>query len=120
MNEREYLRTLGFEVGDRGRFSLEMKQALSGFEQGGGKLERRSGKREDGLPEVEPGGVVTEIVPMKKMREERVLKGKTTEGYTIAFVMCFGCGMHMIYCSCEGGVKAPSLVISSNDPLVRV
>jgi hypothetical protein len=29
MNDREYLRSLGFEVGDRGRFSKEMKAALA-------------------------------------------------------------------------------------------
>ena len=29
MGDREYLRSLGFEVGDRGRFSKEMKEALA-------------------------------------------------------------------------------------------
>lgn len=29
MHDREYLRSLGFTVGDRGRFSKEMKAALS-------------------------------------------------------------------------------------------
>ena len=29
MNDREYLRSLGFEVGDRGRLSKEMKAALA-------------------------------------------------------------------------------------------
>jgi hypothetical protein len=29
MNDREYLRSLGFEVGDRGRYSKEMKAALA-------------------------------------------------------------------------------------------
>jgi len=29
MTDREYLRSLGFEVGDRGRYSKEMKAALA-------------------------------------------------------------------------------------------
>ena len=29
MNEREYLRHLGYEVGERGRFSTEMKDELA-------------------------------------------------------------------------------------------
>jgi hypothetical protein len=29
MNDREYLRSLGFEVGDRGRYSKEMRAALA-------------------------------------------------------------------------------------------
>ncbi len=29
VNDREYLRSLGFEVGDRGRYSKEMKAALA-------------------------------------------------------------------------------------------
>lgn len=28
MTDREYLRSIGFEVGERGRFSTEMKEAL--------------------------------------------------------------------------------------------
>ena len=31
MNKREFLRSLGFEVGSRGRFSEEMQQALKDF-----------------------------------------------------------------------------------------
>lgn len=31
MNKREYLRSLGFEVGSRGRFSEEMQQALKDY-----------------------------------------------------------------------------------------
>ena len=31
MDKREYLRSLGFEVGSRGRFSLEMQEALKNY-----------------------------------------------------------------------------------------
>ena len=120
MDKREYLRSLGFEVGERGRFSAEMKTALKNFQEQGGKLEQKTGKRDDGLPEVEPSIVIPHVPPQEKMREAKTLFGTSPEGYKISFVMCFDCSQHMSYCNCDGGVKAPSSVISSKDPLVRV
>ena len=120
MDKREYLRSLGFTVGERGRFTAEMMTALKEYEGQGGKLEGRTGKRDDGLPEVEPGNVIPDIPPQIAVREPKKLKGKSPEGYTIEFVLCFDCHQHMMYCNCAGGIKAPSSVISSKDPLVRV
>lgn len=120
MDQRQYLRSLGFEVGERGRFSAEMKTALKDFQDQGGQLEVRTGKRDDGLPVVEPGGVIPHVEPETPLREAKKLRGKTPEGYTIEFVMCFDCSKHMMYCKCDGGIKAPSSVVSSKDPLVRV
>lgn len=121
MDKREYLKSLGFEVGDRGRFSAEMKTALKDYESEGGQLQGRVGKRDDGLPVIEPGVVVPDIaVSRPAVREAKTLKGKTTEGYVVGFVICSECHYHMIYCDCEGGVKAPPIVVSSKDPLVRV
>ena len=120
MDKREYLRSLGLTVGERGRFNSEMTAALKDYQEEGGKLEGRTGKRDDGLPEVEPSVIIPDLPPQTKQREARKLKGKTPEGYTIEFVMCFACFQHMTYCACEGGVKAPSSVVSSKDPIVRV
>ena len=120
MDKREYLRRLGFEVGERGRFSAEMQTALKNFEADGGKLEGRTGKRDDGLPEMEPSVIIPDIPPQVAVREPRILKGKSPEGYTIEFVMCFECSQHMMYCTCRDGVRAPSSVVSCKDPLVRV
>lgn len=121
MDKREYLRSLGFEVGERGRFSAEMQTALKDYENNGGKLESRSSKRDDGLPAIEPGGVKPHIIPPTvKMRDPKVLRGKSPEGYTVEFINCFECHQHMMYCQCAGGVKAPSSIVSSKDPLVRV
>lgn len=120
MDQREYLRSLGFEVGDRGRFSAEMKTALKDYKEQGGKLEVRVGKRDDGLPFIEPGVVIPDMPVQIPLRDAKVLKGKTAEGYVVGFVICSECHYHMIYCDCEGGVKAPPIVVSSKDPLVRV
>lgn len=120
MDKREYLRSLGFNVGERGRFSAEMQTALKDFEADGGKLETRSGKRDDGLPEMEPSIIVPDLPPEVAVRDAKTLKGKSPEGYTVSFVLCFDCHKHMMYCTCAGGVKAPSSVVSSKDPLVRV
>jgi hypothetical protein len=120
MDKREYLRSLGFTVGERGRFTSEMITALKDYQEQGGKLEGRTGKREDGLPEVEPGLVIPHVEPQAQVRQPKTLIGKSPEGYKIAFVMCFDCHYHMMYCTCGGGVKAPSSVVSSKDPLVRV
>ena len=48
MDKREYLRSLGFTVGERGRFTAEMMTALKDYQEEGGKLEGRTGKRDDG------------------------------------------------------------------------
>lgn len=120
MDKREYLRSLGFTVGERGRFTAEMMTALKDYQEEGGKLEGRTGKRDDGLPVVEPAVIIPDIPPQEKIRQPKTLIGRSPEGYKIAFVMCFECNQHMMYCNCEGGVKAPSSVVSSKDPLVRV
>lgn len=120
MDKREYLRSLGFTVGERGRFNSEMQAALKGYQEEGGKLEGRTGKRDDGLPEVEPTVIIPHLPPQTKQRDAKKLKGKSPEGYTVEFVMCFECFQHMMYCICEGGIKAPASVSSCKDPLVRL
>jgi len=120
MDKREYLRSLGFTVGERGRFTAEMMTALKEYQEEGGKLEGRTGKRDDGLPEVEPVVIRPHVPPMTQVRQPKKLKGRSKEGYVIEFVTCFDCHYHMMYCNCEGGVKAPSSISTSKDPLVRV
>lgn len=120
MDKREYLRSLGFTVGERGRFTAEMQTALKDFENQGGKLEARSGKRDDGLPEMEPAVIIPDIPPETPVRKPKKLKGRSKEGYIIEFVMCFDCHKHMMYCTCEGGVKAPSSVATCKEQDVRV
>lgn len=60
MDDREYLRSLGFTVGERGRFSKEMKDALAnrdGVDPDEAKNEYKVGERfADGRPKIEPVG----------------------------------------------------------------
>ena len=120
MDKREYLKSLGYNVGDRGRFSAEMKTAIKQAEDDGITFDNKAGKREDGLPMVEPAQIIPDVPPQVAVREARTLIGISPEGYKIAFITCSDCSYHMIYCKCEGGVKGPSSVVSSKDPLVRI
>lgn len=120
MDKREYLRSLGFTVGERGRFTAEMMTALKDYQEEGGKLEGRTGKRDDGLPEMEPSVVIPHLPPEVAVRKPKKLRGKSKEGYTIEFVMCFDCSKHMMYCNCPGGIKAPSSVTTCKEQDVRV
>ena len=101
LNDRAYLRSLGYQVGERGRFSTEMKDELA---------------KRDWQPSVQevfkPG--------VKPEREGRQLYGYDKQGNKIAFVICHLCSSHMIWCRCSKGVHAPRYIHSSKDPLVYI
>jgi uncharacterized protein with PIN domain len=109
MDKREYLRSIGFEVGERGRFSTEMKEALSSHvnENPESIIVSRSERLADGRPAVEPHSVYVPPPPQKKQREESVFYAITTRGENIACTSCGECKFAMIYCECEGGPKPP-------------
>lgn len=93
MSDREYLRSLGFTVGERGRFSKEMLAALAA----------RSEREKDEF--------VSHIsVPAVPVREARPLYGYTKDGHMIEFLMCSRCAEHMMWCECPNGVMAPDNV----------
>lgn len=84
MDKREYLRSLGFEVGSRGRFSEEMLQALKDYEE----------------PTVEKT-----ILPKIKNTPKRTdgIKVYTAElhtGQIIRFDMCADCKENVVFCHC--------------------
>ena len=119
MNKRDYLRTQGFNVGERGRFNDAMKSAIAKAQEEGIHF------NDIPTPKVEKVYKAEEIKPhifkpQEKLRASRELIGYTHDGIKIAFITCRQCRSHMIYCSCEGGVSAPSLVVRSTDPLVRI
>lgn len=119
MNKRDYLRSQGFNVGERGRFNDAMKSAIAKAQEEGIVF------NDIPTPKVEKLYKTEEIKshifkPQEKLRAARELFGYTHEGIKIAFITCRQCRSHMIYCSCTGGVQAPSLVVRSNDPLVRI
>jgi len=122
MTKREYLRSQGFEVGERGRMSQAMKNVLSEAEKNGTKFDDVVTVRdkEDDVWAFMPEVIKPSLPPQVKVREPRDLYGTTVAGDKVAFILCGQCSYHMIYCTCEGGVQAPSIVVSSTDPLVRI
>lgn len=112
MTKREYLRSLGFNVGERGRFTEAMKHAIAQYE---GTFDE---------PSSSASGPKTRInfqeLAQDAVRLSRTLKGYTRDGHEVGFVTCRQCSQHMIYCICAGGILAPSIVVSCKDPDVRV
>ena len=117
MNKREWLRSQGFNVGERGRLSPAMLTAL---QNSGIDFEKPLAK-----PVVVDVIYVTDTVAYQEpiqtpVREPRTLYGRTREGSVVGFVLCFECNQHMMYCNCVGGIKAPSIVFACKEPGVRV
>lgn len=85
MNKREYLRSLGFEVGSRGRFSEEMQQALKDYT--------------EETPEV----IIIPKVKNTPKRTDgvRVCTAELHTGQIIRFDMCADCKENVIYCHCD-------------------
>lgn len=111
MTKREYLRSLGFNVGERGRFTEAMKHAIESY----------NGKFDEPSSSATPKTRINfQELAQDAVRPGRTLKGYTRDGYEVGFVTCRSCAQHMIYCICSGGILAPSIVVSSNEPDVRV
>jgi hypothetical protein len=85
MNKREWLRSQGFEVGDRGRFSLEMQEALEEFEK----------------PAVEEEAYVPPPRKPKRTDGVRYYVAKLKGGQVLRFDMCPSCQENIAYCSCR-------------------
>ena len=114
MNKREYLRSLGFNVGERGRFNEAMISAINKYE--GTFDEVIPGKSSKSTKHV----VYAKQEKTEVQRMARTLFGKTAEGYKVGFITCSSCHNHMIYCQCPQGVMAPKIVTHSDDTLVFV
>lgn len=113
MDKREYLRSLGFEVGERGRFSAEMMTALA---QADVSFEPREKTQESYGEE----RIIPSLPPQTVVRKARQLFGYTSEGYKVGFVTCRRCSYHMMYCNCSEGILAPSVVVACDDKAVMV
>lgn len=112
MNDREYLKSLGFEVGDRGRFSKEMKAALAARngedpnapESEFGPQDRMADgrwaiERYNGLP-----SLVNNIEPQ---RTAKTFLAVLKNGQRIACGFCSECKFNVIFCRCEEGPQPP-------------
>ena len=99
MNDREYLRSLGFQVGERGRFSKEMLDALNNRNVRE-TVDEMNGVRESiGLP--------IQI----QQRDAQELYGLTKGGAKVGFIICSTCAFHMMWCECDK-VTAPDNVLT--------
>lgn len=114
MDKREYLRSLGFEVGERGRFSAEMQTALANS---GIAFEKPEKKSE---PAVTLEKIIPHRPPQKPVRKAKQLYGYTEEGYKVGFITCRRCAEHMMYCECPQGILAPSIVKACDDQSVMI
>lgn len=117
MTKREYLRSLGFRVGERGRFTDEQKTAIAAF--GGVFDDDIKPLKLNKLKIDKPVKAPRSLPEQRRQREARQLSGYTKEGYKVGFVMCAACNEHMIWCGCDK-VAAPSIVVRSDDSLVKV
>jgi hypothetical protein len=109
---RDWLRSKGYNVGERGRLSVDSS----------------------GLTFVESSEDAVVFVPEAPnldwrknphfddpmIRESRTLFGFSREGYKIGFSMCFACTSHMSRCKCKGGVMAPPTIVSTKEKDVRL
>ena len=98
MNDREYLRSQGFTVGERGRYSKEMKEALAN---------RNIRQTVDEMNQVRESVGLT---PHVQQRDAQELYGLTKGGSRVAFITCSRCAHHMIWCECDK-VLAPDNVL---------
>lgn len=108
MTKREYLRSLGFEVGERGRFNEAMKKALEEYD--GTFTEPNSNKtvKSDVWMPCSPTPV----------RPSYAMVGWTKWNSEVRFTGCQRCKSHMRFCICPEGVQAPTIVVRSDDPNV--
>jgi hypothetical protein len=117
MNKRDYLRSLGFQVGERGRFNSAMKIALAKYE---GVFDEDQPKLKlNKLKTFKPAKNAIVVPGQRKLREARMITGYTKEGYKVGFDGCIACHQHMVYCSCPSLVP-PKIVATCDDILVRI
>jgi hypothetical protein len=93
MDKREWLRSKGFDVGNRGRFSAEMLEALKEYDNGS----------TDGAPVASLQQVLKKFV----MRDATAYVAVTNQGTTVACGYCAICHESVMYCACIDGPHAP-------------
>ena len=113
MNKRQWLRSQGFTVGERGKLSPEMHTALKNYP---GDIKTAV------AIDVECYDPIIEYVSFDspQIREPRTLYGFTKEGTKVGFTTCRACTKHMAFCSCHKGVLSPIIVVRSNESEVYV
>lgn len=93
MDKRDFLRSLGFQVGERGRFSAEMLEALKDWDES-----QKVGEQEE-----------TYTPPPQKPKRgdgARFYVAELTGGQVLKFDTCPSCKETVVYCDCRK-VSAP-------------
>ena len=122
MTKREYLRSLGFQVGERGRFNSAMKIELAKYD---GvfdediiplkldKLKTYTRKKDN------PKNQYLPLPPKSKMtRAPQMFTGYTKDGIPVGFDGCSKCHHKAEWCYCPTGITAPSIVKHCDNSLV--
>lgn len=117
MDKRDFLRSQGFTVGERGRFNDAMVNAIKQAELSGTLFDEKA------IPKKKRTYSFEEIIPdvpqQEKLRVSRQLTGVTKFGHKVNFITCSKCQTHMVYCPCDK-IYAPSNVVKSDDPAVGI
>jgi len=117
MDKRDFLRSQGFKVGERGRFNDAMVNAIKEAESNGTIFDQKA------IPKSKKTYSFEEIIPdvpkQERLRASRQLNGFTKFGHKVGFITCSNCQSHMVYCPCDK-IYAPSIVVKSDDPTVGI
>lgn len=95
MDKREWLRSQGFEVGKRGRFSAEMLEALRAYDGGGVPTPTDNANGAQGASEGVP-------LPPQHRRTDGVTVYTATlsNNRVVNFDYCPTCKENVVYCEC--------------------
>lgn len=96
MDKRAWLKERGFQVGERGRFSAEMIEALKEYDNGSA----------DGAPVASLEAVIKKSVSVV-MRDATAYVVITNQGLTVACGLCSTCNETVMYCACSNGPYPP-------------
>lgn len=119
MNKRDFLRSKGFSVGERGRFNDAMKTAIREAEESGITFDN-STPQVHKVEKVYVKQIIKTHMPEKEaLRVARELSGFNKSNVKVTFVTCSACDEHMMYCSCAK-ILAPEAVRYTKDPLVAI
>ena len=121
MNKREYLRSLGFTVGERGRFSAEMIAAIESAPEGAivepvvepktPRVAKPKVAMVDSVPAPAEAKAFPKLPNLPIVRPEKVLYALTPIGQTHAVVgysTCQRCHYQVQNCACQKGPKPPA------------
>ena len=119
LNKRNFLRSKGFNVGERGRFNDAMKTAIREAEESGIVFDNAVPQSHKVEPVYVKQIIKTYMPEKEALRVARELSGFNKSNVKVTFVTCSACNEHMMYCACDK-ILAPEAVRYTKDPLVLI